>query len=241
MHATLYRVIGSNRDMDDLIQDTFIEVFRSLPRFRGEAKLSTWIDRITVRVAYAYFGRRRPAAVSLELLGDAPSDDAPGDDRAHAREGVRRLYAALAGLGANARLAFALHAIDGRPIAEWVATGHDVAHREAPRLARAPRARAPRRRRPRARRIPRGGDAMKIPPVDPLSDARWDRIERRLLDRERDPIVLTRPRRFLYGIAFAATVAAAAILFVVLRPAAPPFIAGPPIGVTDGRERRGDD
>jgi RNA polymerase sigma-70 factor (ECF subfamily) len=118
VHATLYRVLGSNRDMDDLIQDAFVEIFRSLARFRGEAKLTTWIDRITVRVAYAYLSRRRAPTVPLEIMGDAPAESAPDDDRVHAREGVRRFYAALASLGANARLAFALHAIDGRPIAE---------------------------------------------------------------------------------------------------------------------------
>jgi RNA polymerase sigma-70 factor (ECF subfamily) len=118
VHATLYRVLGSNRDMDDLIQDAFVEIFRSLARFRGEAKLTTWIDRITVRVAYAHLSRRRGQTVSLELIAETPAEGAPDDERADAREGVRRLYAALATLGANARIAFALHAIEGRPIAD---------------------------------------------------------------------------------------------------------------------------
>jgi RNA polymerase sigma-70 factor (ECF subfamily) len=120
VHATLYRVLGSNRDMEDLVQEAFLEVFRSLAGWRGEAKLSTWVDRIAVRVAYRWISRRRPTPVSLEALPetDTPSGDAGGDGRVAAREGVRRLYAALAEMTPKSRLAFALHVIDGRPIAE---------------------------------------------------------------------------------------------------------------------------
>jgi RNA polymerase sigma-70 factor, ECF subfamily len=119
VHATLYRVLGSNRDMEDLLQEAFIEVFRSLPRWRAEAKLSTWIDRIVVRVAYRYIKARRLAGTTpLDLLPE-PVAPTPGPDaRAHAREGVRRLYDALARLSPAARLAFSLHVIDGRPLAE---------------------------------------------------------------------------------------------------------------------------
>lgn len=118
VHATLFRVLGANRDMEDLLQEAFLEVFRSLGRYRAEAKLATWIDRITVRVAFRYLAQKRPAAAPLSAVPDAPSGDAPPDSRAQAREGVRRLYAALARLTPAARVAFALHVIEGRPLAE---------------------------------------------------------------------------------------------------------------------------
>lgn len=117
MHATLYRVLGSNRGLEDLLQEAFIELFRSLPSFRGEAKLTTWADRITARVAYRHL--RRP---ELVVLSDAPASASelpctPEVDL-HAREGVRRLYAALGEMRAQYRIAFALFWIDGRSIAE---------------------------------------------------------------------------------------------------------------------------
>src|ERR1019366_5001850 len=43
VHVILFRVLGSNADMDDLLQEVFIEVFRSIPGFRGEAALGTWL------------------------------------------------------------------------------------------------------------------------------------------------------------------------------------------------------
>jgi RNA polymerase sigma-70 factor (ECF subfamily) len=118
VHATLYRVLGSNRDMDDLVQEAFLEVFRSLKGFRGEAKLSTWIDRIAVRVAYRYLSAKKPAAMPLELLPEPDAEDPETDQRMQAREGLRRLYAVLGAMPAGARLAFALHVLDGRSIAE---------------------------------------------------------------------------------------------------------------------------
>jgi RNA polymerase sigma-70 factor (ECF subfamily) len=118
VHATLVRVLGGSADKDDLVQETFIQVFRSLHTFRGDARLSTWIDRIAVRVALRHLAaaRRRPEALELD------PDEVPGaiDPAAHveARAGVRRLYAALAALGPASRVAFALFAIDGRSLRE---------------------------------------------------------------------------------------------------------------------------
>lgn len=118
VHATLFRIFGTNRHMDDLLQDTFLEVFRSLKGFRGEARLLTWINRIAVRVAYAQLGRRSGSEVSLEVLPDLPADDALSERRLWAREAVHRLYAALDALEPKQRIAFALHVIDGRPARE---------------------------------------------------------------------------------------------------------------------------
>jgi RNA polymerase sigma-70 factor, ECF subfamily len=117
VNATVYRVLGNARDSDDLVQETFIAVFRGLPRFRGESKLSTWIDRIAVRVVCQHLSGKR-ATVSLDVIGDIEDSGAVPDAQVHARDGLRRLYAALAQLNADQRTAFALFAIDGRSIAE---------------------------------------------------------------------------------------------------------------------------
>ena len=117
VNATVYRIVGSPRDADDLVQETFIAVFRGLSRFRGDSKLSTWIDRIAVRVVFHHL-RGRKATVPLDVIGDVDSGAGRVDDQTHAREGLRRLYAVLAELSADSRMAFSLFAIDGRSIAE---------------------------------------------------------------------------------------------------------------------------
>ena len=58
VHACLFRVLGGNRDMDDLLQDAFVEVFRSLCGWRAEASLATRSDRVAVRVALRDLSRR---------------------------------------------------------------------------------------------------------------------------------------------------------------------------------------
>ena len=122
VHATLFRILGGNRDMDDLLQEVFVQVFGSLRSWRAEASLATWIDRIAVRVAYRHIGQRKTRPPADELTDDdAVSADVGGARRAAAREGVRRLYAALGRLSPAARIAFALHEIDGRPLAEVAA------------------------------------------------------------------------------------------------------------------------
>jgi RNA polymerase sigma-70 factor (ECF subfamily) len=118
VHATLFRILGPSQQLDDLLQDVFLAVFRALPQFRGEASLSTWIDRCAVRAALAHMRARRTRQY-LELVADSVASDAPSAERrALAREATRHLYAALDALPAKQRMAFALSAIDGRSITE---------------------------------------------------------------------------------------------------------------------------
>ena len=116
VHATLFRILGSNLSMDDLVQDVFIEVFKSLPSFRGEASLSTWIDRCTAHVAISYLRKKRPKLV--EMVTETQSS-APGPEESMlVKEAARRLYAELDHMDPTLRLALTLHVIDDRPVAE---------------------------------------------------------------------------------------------------------------------------
>jgi RNA polymerase sigma-70 factor (ECF subfamily) len=118
-HATLYRILGTNHQIEDILQEVFLAVFRTLHTFRGDAKVATWIDRFTVNAAYAHLRSGRHRRHHLELLPDVMSSGAPGADRlALAREATRRLYATLDRLEAKQRMAFVLHAIEGRPLDE---------------------------------------------------------------------------------------------------------------------------
>jgi RNA polymerase sigma-70 factor (ECF subfamily) len=124
VHACLYRVLGTNRDMDDLLQEAFLQVFQSLRGWRAEASLATWVDRVSVRVAYRYL-TQRGRRIQTDVLADDEDAPAPstvevghGARRQLARDGVKRLYAVLDELSPAARLAFTLHEIDGRTLAE---------------------------------------------------------------------------------------------------------------------------
>lgn len=117
VQATLYRIFGSNRDMDDLLQEVFVQVFRSLGSYRGDARLSTWIHSVAARTAYRHLKRRSRDPLA-ELSVDI-ADAASGPERdLMAREGLRRFYLHLAELSAIARIAFVLHEVEGLSVAE---------------------------------------------------------------------------------------------------------------------------
>src|SRR3569832_1860948 len=47
IYALAYRVIGREDDARDVCQEAFLRAFRSLPKFKGQAKFSSWLYRIT--------------------------------------------------------------------------------------------------------------------------------------------------------------------------------------------------
>ncbi len=61
----LYLQLGNIPDLEDLAQEVFIKIFKNIKGFRGEAKFSTWIYRITMNVAYDY-KRKNKEVYSLD-------------------------------------------------------------------------------------------------------------------------------------------------------------------------------
>lgn len=110
------RLLGPRSDVEDVVQDVFVHVFRSLDRFRGDAKFSTWLWRITFNVAISHRRRlgRAPATVELEAFHATHAEWA----RLEARDRARLLYAALDGIDDDARDAFVLHEIEGLTLRE---------------------------------------------------------------------------------------------------------------------------
>ena len=72
----LHRMLGPGRgDLEDVLQEVFIEVFRSIGRFRGDAKLTTWLYRVCVNVALQRLRKRkRRAEVSSEDVAERTLD-----------------------------------------------------------------------------------------------------------------------------------------------------------------------
>jgi RNA polymerase sigma-70 factor (ECF subfamily) len=90
VRAVLYRLLDDPRDVEEALQDCFVQAWRNLDRFRAEANVFTWLYRIAVNEALARLRRKRLAVVELEEAerqGTAagPSVEAP-DDAAATRE-----------------------------------------------------------------------------------------------------------------------------------------------------------
>jgi len=53
-HNLLVRLSGNSMDADDLCQETFIRVYRSLRKFKAQSQFSTWLYRIATNVANSH-------------------------------------------------------------------------------------------------------------------------------------------------------------------------------------------
>jgi len=83
IYALAYRVIGREEDARDVTQETFLRAFRALSGFKGQAKFSSWLYRITLNLCRDWIRRERrtpiaqvPEGVDLiELAGEStPSE-----------------------------------------------------------------------------------------------------------------------------------------------------------------------
>jgi len=108
--ATAQRILGSEDDARDAVQDAFLSAFRSIDRFAGGAKLSTWLHQIVINASLMKLRtrRRHPEepiepllplfaedghhAVSSAGWGEGADDVvARGETRAMVREAIQRL------------------------------------------------------------------------------------------------------------------------------------------------------
>ena len=64
IYALAYRVIGREDEARDVCQEAFLRAFRALPGFKGEAKFSSWLYRITLNLCRDWIRRHRRAPVS---------------------------------------------------------------------------------------------------------------------------------------------------------------------------------
>ncbi len=113
--AISYRMLGPGADLEDIVQEVFLQVHRSLPDFRGQAKFSTWLHRVAVNVVLMARrrARSRPHYVHEDQArSEADVGPAPDEDVARSRrvEAFRRL---LDKLSEKKREVYVLHELEG--------------------------------------------------------------------------------------------------------------------------------
>ena len=118
----VYRVVGPSPDVEDVVQDVFVHVYRSLPRFRGDSKFSTWLYRLTMNVARMHLrrGRSRPRFIDVPVPeGPREGERVETPDEAVERnKRVDALYALLDTLSEKKRTVLVLHDLEGVPAKE---------------------------------------------------------------------------------------------------------------------------
>jgi RNA polymerase sigma-70 factor (ECF subfamily) len=109
--AFLRKLGVKERELDDATQEVFVQLFRALPQFRGEAQLKTWLYRLCATQARRV---RRWRAVS-EALGSWFGDNAPRSTLQELSDDsvLRQVSAALDRLSDTDRLVFVLYELEG--------------------------------------------------------------------------------------------------------------------------------
>lgn len=80
--AVARRIVGSEEDARDVVQDAFLNAFKSVSRFEGNAKLSTWLHRIVVNAALMKLRtRKRKPEQSIETMLPSFLDDGHHEER----------------------------------------------------------------------------------------------------------------------------------------------------------------
>jgi RNA polymerase sigma-70 factor (ECF subfamily) len=128
IYALAYRVIGREEDARDVCQEAFLRAFRALGGFKGQAKFSSWLYRITLNLCRDWIRRERraplvdtPQGVDLvELAGE--DEEAESIEEMVARHDLSRAVAkAMARLPEEQRTAIILkeyHGLTFQEIAE---------------------------------------------------------------------------------------------------------------------------
>jgi RNA polymerase sigma-70 factor (ECF subfamily) len=108
----------TDAEADDICQEIFVIIYRHLGRFRGEARLSTWIYRLATREAIRFARRRRMLRGLADLFARDRQPASGGDwteNEAARRHYLRQL---LDRLPPERRLALVLYEIEGLPVSE---------------------------------------------------------------------------------------------------------------------------
>ncbi len=126
-HATfvarfLTRIGAQRQEIDDLVQEVFLVAHRRGGYEPGPAQPTTWLAEIALRVASGERRKtgRRDARLDLAET-DAPADASPPDERAAAKESLRRVERALDELSIEHRGVFVLFELEGQACEEIAA------------------------------------------------------------------------------------------------------------------------
>jgi RNA polymerase sigma factor (sigma-70 family) len=122
VYHTCFGLVNRSEVAEDLAQEVFVEVYRSIGSYQGKARLSTWLYRIATNKSlewirrnqrqkrWAFFSAKRGADSGLLQVEDREAH--PGAALEN-QERSRILFAAIATLAEKQRVAFSLHKIEG--------------------------------------------------------------------------------------------------------------------------------
>lgn len=139
VYRVAFQYAGNHHDADDIAQDVFLKVYRSLPGFRRDAQFTSWLYRIAMNACIDHGRRRQPAGVPIDAAADAErtwevvADDPPPDARAYAVELKQAIHSAVDRLPPQQRVIFTMRHFEGMKlcdIAEFLGVAEGTVKRQ---------------------------------------------------------------------------------------------------------------
>lgn len=118
VYTLALRMVSNPADAEDVAQEAFLSAWKGLPKFRMDAKFSTWLYRLTVNAATDLLRRRQKEQAHQSLEDEEQPvqipDDAPGpEEQAQAAERRAVLQRAIDSLTENHRKILLLREVNG--------------------------------------------------------------------------------------------------------------------------------
>src|SRR5690349_21591742 len=124
VYRVAYQFAGNHHDAEDIAQDVFIKVYRSLDRFRQDAQLTSWMYRIAMNACIDYRRRHAPAGAAPfgeeaeQKMLNTPEDAPDPEERAYAGELGEVLEAEVQRLPPGQRIVFIMRHHQGLKLGE---------------------------------------------------------------------------------------------------------------------------
>jgi RNA polymerase sigma-70 factor (ECF subfamily) len=131
VYRVAYQFAGNHHDAEDIAQEVFIKVYRSLDRFRQDSQLTSWLYRIVMNACIDHRRRHDPAAsafteeAEFKLL-NTPEETPGPEERAYAGELGEVLESEIGRLPHGQRLVFIMRHHQGLKLCE-IAAALDLA------------------------------------------------------------------------------------------------------------------
>ncbi|MEO0882731.1 MAG: RNA polymerase sigma factor [Pseudomonadota bacterium] len=111
LNALAYRMLRSQEDAEEVVQETFLRAWKALPNWKPNAQLSTWLHRVALNLCYDRLRKRRE-----HVMAEPPDmvDDGPGPHgQMERQQDIERVHAAIAQLPERQQAALSLCALEG--------------------------------------------------------------------------------------------------------------------------------
>ncbi|MCA1628286.1 MAG: RNA polymerase sigma factor [Acidobacteria bacterium] len=115
VYALCLRMLGNPTEAEDLMQETFVQLYNKIGSFRGDSQFTTWLHRMTVNQVLMHFRRKKSRPEFTTTEGETPVQIVRGTENPNAMPVVDRIVLenSISQLPPGYRSVFVLHDVEG--------------------------------------------------------------------------------------------------------------------------------